>query len=363
MWMRFKMQLLLLMVTLFSAHGPKILLSSAIPSGKSMFPKVAAGPIEPPPSAPPPPIVGDTAPPLELTHLFTNKDGTLDDTLLFSAHNGELPDIFRNLMESNSATPLVFLSKNNTVVKAHSGSTVVLPCIIQKESKFEMIMWARQLQGANTSYQILTIGDSTHINDNRFLIATSEVNNDWSLRLLRVQTFDSGAYKCQANSHPPQFITIHLSVQEAYAEIEGPREKFIKAGSALVLNCTFNRLTEKPAYVFWYHNARMVSHDRSRGQTVEIQPTYSTLRLPQVTGLLDSGNYTCAPHNLSPDAVTVHILGGQDSGGGEDETAAAAIHTSDDSEVLDTIVGSGSSAPMTTLTLYCALGGLLISQL
>ena len=39
------------------------------------------------------------------------------------------------------------------------------------------IMWARQLAGANKSYQILTIGESTHINDNRFLIPKSTVNN------------------------------------------------------------------------------------------------------------------------------------------------------------------------------------------
>ena len=38
-------------------------------------------------------------------------------------------------------------------------------------------MWARQLMGANASYQILSIGDSTHINDNRFVITTSTVNN------------------------------------------------------------------------------------------------------------------------------------------------------------------------------------------
>ena len=38
-------------------------------------------------------------------------------------------------------------------------------------------MWARQLLNANASYQILTIGDSTHINDNRFLITKSTVNN------------------------------------------------------------------------------------------------------------------------------------------------------------------------------------------
>ena len=38
---------------------------------------------------------------------------------------------------------------------------------------------------------------------------------------------------------------------EAYAQIDGPKEKFIKAGSALVLNCTFQKLTQPPDYVFW----------------------------------------------------------------------------------------------------------------
>ena len=35
---------------------------------------------------------------------------------------------------------------------------------------------------------------------------------DWSLRIQRIETADSGAYKCQANSHPPQFITTYLSI-------------------------------------------------------------------------------------------------------------------------------------------------------
>ena len=38
------------------------------------------------------------------------------------------------------------------------------------------ITWARQLQVANTSYQILTIGESTYIDDSRFIIDTSTVN-------------------------------------------------------------------------------------------------------------------------------------------------------------------------------------------
>ena len=34
---------------------------------------------------------------------------------------------------------VVFLSQNNTVVKGHSGSTVILPCRVQKDSQFGMV--------------------------------------------------------------------------------------------------------------------------------------------------------------------------------------------------------------------------------
>ena len=35
---------------------------------------------------------------------------------------------------------------------------------------------------------------------------------DWSLKVSRISTEDEGIYKCQANSHPPQFINIRLKV-------------------------------------------------------------------------------------------------------------------------------------------------------
>ena len=80
----------------------------------------------------------------------------------------------------------------------------------------------------------------------------------------------------------------------------------------------------------------MISHDTKRGQSVEIEASFSILRLPQVTGPLDSGNYTCAPHNLRPDLVTVHILGGQGSLREVEETAAAAVQDDDQqSQVAD----------------------------
>ena len=73
-----------------------------------------------------------------------------------------------------------------------------------------------------------------------------------------------------------------------------------------------------------YHNNRMINHELDRGQQVQTQfANYSTFHLPKVTRK-DSGNYTCAPHNLRPASVFIHIID-EDS-----NSAAAAIHTAGD---------------------------------
>ena len=60
---------------------------------------------------------------------------------LVEGNNGLLLDddsILKQLVEETK-TPVVFLSENNTAINAHSGTSVTLPCIIKKESKFEVV--------------------------------------------------------------------------------------------------------------------------------------------------------------------------------------------------------------------------------
>ena len=65
----------------------------------------------------------------------------------------------------------------------------------------------------------------------------------------------------------------------------------------------------------------MINHEIDRGQQVQTQfSNHSTFHLPKVMRT-DSGNYTCAPHNLRPASVFIHIID-EDS-----NSAAAAIHT------------------------------------
>ena len=82
------------------------------------------------------------------------------------------------------------------------------------------IMWARQLKGANASYQILTIGDSTHINDNRFLITKSTVNNV-IFRLMLLFTVLQTQFKIWKNP-----LAIHIFRSSAGMNPKIPPELF-----------------------------------------------------------------------------------------------------------------------------------------
>ena len=42
---------------------------------------------------------------------------------------------------------------------------------------------------------------------------------DWELRLVSVQSYDSGEYRCQATTHPPSFIATSLAVVGELLEI------------------------------------------------------------------------------------------------------------------------------------------------
>ena len=72
---------------------------------------------------------------------LTNDQPSKTSKTLLAGNNGLLLDddrILKQLVEETK-TPVVFLSENNTVINAHSGTSVTLPCIIKKESKFEVV--------------------------------------------------------------------------------------------------------------------------------------------------------------------------------------------------------------------------------
>ncbi|CRL03708.1 CLUMA_CG016581, isoform A, partial [Clunio marinus] len=106
-------------------------------------------------------------------------------------------------------------------------------------------------------------------------------------------------------------IIVVVVVVEAKAEIVGPTVKYLTPGSTLKLICKVLRSTEATAYIFWYHDNRMINYDLDRGINVssEADSHYSELTILHTTKN-HSGNYTCVPSNSQPASVIVHIFKG-----------------------------------------------------
>lgn len=101
----------------------------------------------------------------------------------------------------------------------------------------------------------------------------------------------------------------------------GSPDMFVRAGSPLNLTCIISNSPELPAFVFWYHNDRMINYDyesREKGSismrkdTTAVDTVISHL-LIRSTKLNDSGNYSChfVGSSIEPAHIYVHVLQGQ----------------------------------------------------
>ncbi|CAH2230317.1 jg2042 [Pararge aegeria aegeria] len=199
-----------------------------------------------------------------------------------------------------------FGTENNTVVTSQTGSTALLPCVIRNIGD-GIVSWIRR-----KDYHLLTVGLTTYSSDQRFQAIHLQHSEDWTLKVRFVQNRDAGVYECQVSSHPPTSIFLRLDVVEARAQISGPTEKYLKPGSTLRLQCSVVQTTEAPAFVFWYHNSRMINYDAERGINVTTDPEQrlSDLLIP-ATSVSHAGNYTCVPNNAVPASIYVHIFNGR----------------------------------------------------
>jgi len=227
---------------------------------------------------------------------------------------------------------VTFISRNNTRLLAHQGSRVHIPCRINKPPNSAMVTWTRRLSG-DSGLQLLSVGDYTHVSDPRFVVSKIPNDNNWELIVTHVRLIDQGDYLCQTSTHPPQHIITRLEVVDAFSEIlvenpgaENPRAKktqtqeekdsnqkeiFIKKGSQLKLKCEMKKATEKPKFIFWYHNHTMINYSPHTGKIVLLEEVgwSSVLQIASVSGN-DGGNYTCSPQNILSDTVMVNIMEG-----------------------------------------------------
>ncbi|EDX04523.1 uncharacterized protein LOC6731803 [Drosophila simulans] len=155
-----------------------------------------------------------------------------------------------------------FNTKNNTRVIAQKGGLAILPCVVKVNSP-ATVSWIRR-----KDFQLLTVGLSTHSSDKRFLVEHTRHMGHWSLRIKAVREEDRGFYECQLSIYPTQSIVIELKIVEAVAEISSAPELHIDETSTLRLECKLKRATENPAFVFWYHDSKMINYDSQGGFVV-----------------------------------------------------------------------------------------------
>ncbi|EZA57120.1 Neuronal growth regulator [Ooceraea biroi] len=186
-------------------------------------------------------------------------------------------------------------------VLAQSGSVAVLPCKITDPGA-GTITWVRR-----RDRQLLTVGTSTHSIDKRFVVRHS--STDWQLMIRTVTMEDAGIYECQVTSHPVQRNFARLKITEAYSIIPGAPDLHVKQGSSLRLECQLMAATEKPLYVFWYRQNRMINYEEP-GVDVKLTLNGSILTVNK-TKLTHDGNYTCTPSNARPASIMVHVIEGE----------------------------------------------------
>lgn len=71
-----------------------------------------------------------------------------------------------------------------------------------------------------------------------------------------------------------QFFSLHFVLfftAEARAEIVGPPIRYLTPGSTLKLICRIVQNTEASAFIFWYHDNRMINYDVERGINVSTE--------------------------------------------------------------------------------------------
>ncbi|XP_063698189.1 uncharacterized protein LOC134829122 [Culicoides brevitarsis] len=242
--------------------------------------------------------------------LSNNKDRKNDDKSESSSKSSNVLSISESVDESLLDlynTPMYFGTENSTVVMVQAGAVAHLPCTIHHIGE-GVVSWLRR---KDETYHLLTVALTTYSSDERFTTIHLSHSEDWTLQIKFVQVRDSGVYECQVSTHPPSSIFIHLNVVEARAEIVGTTVRYLTPGSTLKLICRVLQSTEKTAYIFWYHNNRMINYDVDRGINVSTEADfhYSELTI-QHANKEHSGNYTCVPQNSQPASTIVHIFKG-----------------------------------------------------
>ncbi|XP_071532374.1 zwei Ig domain protein zig-8-like [Panulirus ornatus] len=160
----------------------------------------------------------------------------------------------------------------------------------------------------------MTVGRYTYTTDQRYQVIHSPGSKDWILKIKYAQVRDSGNYECQVSTKPVRSYVVRLNVFAPQAEIVGAPDIHVDMGSTVNLTCVITHSPEPPAYIFWYHNGKVMSFESPRGGITVVTErgnTTSGYLLIQDALTSDTGNYTCDPSNTDATSVRVHVLNGE----------------------------------------------------
>lgn len=199
-------------------------------------------------------------------------------------------------------------------ITAQVGLPVYLHCIVEPIGD-KMVSWIRL-----RDFHLLTVGLFTYSSDSRFVIRHGTLQpNDWALQIKHVTPKDEGLYECQVNTDPPRSQYFYLKVLVPYTRISGSgNDIIVSAGSTINLTCIISQSPNPPSYVFWYHNDRMINYDLKNEGLGQVSLTKDPIQSDTLISRLtlrnarynSSGNYTCAPFNIEPSSIYLHVLQG-----------------------------------------------------
>jgi len=281
--------------------------------------------------------------------LYIYSDKTKDEELpaLLNAADWSTPD-YSDLYRLQAP---YFDNATTGDVQVQLGDIAYLQCHVYNLGK-RTVSWVRK-----RDWHILSTGQFTYTNDDRFQVLHKKGSNEWSLQIKSVQERDRGTYQCQVTTKQGSLSKqIRLDILVPEAVILGSQEYHIEDGSTINLVCIIKNVTSPPLFMLWYRNDEMLNYRVEQGgvsvTTEKGERIHSRLIIRHAT-YEDSGNYTCSAQNTIPASINVFVSKGD---------TAAAVHRINSSSTSTSSISSSSSTPTTSSFPYILVMLLVISH-